>query len=111
MERRILGHSEVQTWALTFDGDKVTVKVLRDKESKELTVEVLRAALEWTATGSRGPGQAGVAGPILGCEPNERALRFGLERGYRALAKLTSDHQRKIELVDLANTVRPRTWT
>jgi CubicO group peptidase (beta-lactamase class C family) len=25
MERRILGHSETQTWALTFDGDKVTV--------------------------------------------------------------------------------------
>jgi hypothetical protein len=25
MERRILGHSEIQPWALTFDGDKVTV--------------------------------------------------------------------------------------
>lgn len=25
LERRILGHSETQTWALTFDGDKVTV--------------------------------------------------------------------------------------
>ena len=25
MERRILGHSETQTWALTFDGVKVTV--------------------------------------------------------------------------------------
>lgn len=25
MERRILGHSETQTWAFTFDGDKVTV--------------------------------------------------------------------------------------
>jgi CubicO group peptidase (beta-lactamase class C family) len=25
MERRILGHSETQTWALTFEGDKVTV--------------------------------------------------------------------------------------
>ncbi len=25
MERRILGHGETQTWALTFDGDKVTV--------------------------------------------------------------------------------------
>jgi serine/threonine-protein kinase PknG len=84
---------------------------LDEMRRQELTVEVLRAALEWTATGSRGPGQAVVAGPILGCEPNERALRFGLERGYRALAKLTSDHQRKIELVDLANTVRPRTWT
>ncbi len=45
---------------------------------------------------------------ILGCEPNERALRFGLERGYRALANLLPD--RRVELVDMANSVRPRTW-
>ena len=44
-------------------------------------------------------------------EPNERALRFGLEQGYRALARLTPDRERRIELVDLANEVRPRTWT
>lgn len=25
MERRILGHSEIQTWTLTFNDDKVTV--------------------------------------------------------------------------------------
>ena len=25
MERRILGRGEIQTWALTFDDDKVTV--------------------------------------------------------------------------------------
>ena len=25
MERRILGRGEIQTWTLTFDGDKVTV--------------------------------------------------------------------------------------
>jgi serine/threonine-protein kinase PknG len=50
-------------------------------------------------------------GRILGCEPNERALRFGLERGYRALASLTPDPARKVELVDMANAVRPRTWT
>ena len=48
---------------------------------------------------------------ILGCEPNERALRFGLERGYRALASLSPDPARRNELVDLANSVRPRTWT
>jgi serine/threonine-protein kinase PknG len=50
-------------------------------------------------------------GLILGCEPNERSLRFGLERGYRALARLTSDRGRRIELVDMANAVRPKTWS
>jgi serine/threonine-protein kinase PknG len=50
-------------------------------------------------------------GLILGCEPHERSLRFGLERGYRALARLTSDRSRRIELVDMANAVRPKTWS
>jgi serine/threonine-protein kinase PknG len=104
---------------------------LDEARRQQLTVEVLRAALDWaTASGSggaRGPGSGPRSGPgsgsgtgtaagsgpgglILGCEPNERALRFGLERGYRALAKLTQDHKRRIELVDMANAVRPRTW-
>jgi serine/threonine-protein kinase PknG len=50
-------------------------------------------------------------GPIMGCEPNARALRFGLERSYRALARLTPDEDRRIELVDMANAIRPRTLT
>jgi len=45
---------------------------------------------------------------FLGCEPTERSLRFGLERGYRALANLIPE--RRVELVDMANSVRPRTW-
>ena len=40
-----------------------------------------------------------------------RALRFGLERTYRALARLTPDESRRIELVDMANAIRPRTLT
>ena len=38
-------------------------------------------------------------------------LRFGLERSYRALTRLTLDEDRRIELVDLANAIRPRTLT
>jgi serine/threonine-protein kinase PknG len=89
--------------------------VLDDLRRQQLTVEVLQAALDWVSSSPR-PGtgrQAATAidGRILGCEPNERALRFGLERGYRALASLTQDRARKVELVDMANRVRPRTWT
>ena len=57
------------------------------------------------------PGAAAGNGFILGYEPNERALRFGLERSYRALARLTPDRDRRIELVDMANAIRPRTLT
>ena len=69
-------------------------------------MEILRAALDWCTSGQPADG-----GPILGCEPNPRSLRFGLERGYRALARLTPDEARRIELVDLANAIRPRTLT
>jgi serine/threonine-protein kinase PknG len=104
--------------------------VLDDLRRQQLTVEVLKAALSWVSGGARagggppgapsaavaaGPGGAAVAVPrglrILGCEPSERALRFGLERGYRMLASLTPDPVRKVELVDMANEIRPRTWT
>ena len=83
---------------------------LDDLRRQQLTVEILQAALEWVS-GSPQPGATANGGRILGCEPNERALRFGLERGYRALASLTPVPARRVELVDMANRIRPRTWT
>jgi serine/threonine-protein kinase PknG len=77
-----------------------------DRRREQLTVEILRAALDWCGTG-----QPAGKSPIAGCEPNPRALRFGLERSYRALARLTPDEDRRIELVDMANAIRPRTLT
>jgi serine/threonine-protein kinase PknG len=82
-----------------------------DPRRHQLTVEILRAALDWVSAVPPVPqqGPARTAGDrILGCEPTERSLRFGLERGYRALATLLPE--RRIELVDMANSVRPRTW-
>jgi serine/threonine-protein kinase PknG len=77
-----------------------------DPRRYQLTVEILRAALDWVSAVP--PAGARTAGDrILGCEPDERSLRFGLERGYRALATLLPE--RRIELVDMANSVRPRT--
>jgi serine/threonine-protein kinase PknG len=85
---------------------------LDDLRRQQLTVEILQAALDWVSgTGQPQGAPLGGDGAILGCEPNERALRFGLERGYRALATLTPDPVRRVELVDMANHIRPRTWT
>jgi serine/threonine-protein kinase PknG len=91
---------------------------LDDMRREQLTVEILHAALSWVGNGQPsggaqpgGPRVTAGDGRILGCEPNERALRFGLERGYRALAILTPDAARRVELVDMANKIRPRTWT
>ena len=67
-----------------------------------------------SAPGSPAPGPAErcPAGrrQLLGCEFTERGLRFGLERSYRAQARLAPDRRRRIELVEAANSVRPRTW-
>ena len=86
---------------------------LDEGRRQQLTVEILRAALGWASSGQApASGRQGAAdGLILGCEPNERALRFGLERSYRALARLTSDRSRRIELIDMANAIRPKTWS
>ena len=84
---------------------------LDEARRQQLTVEILRAALGWAGDSGRAPARTSGDGLILGCEPNERSLRFGLERGYRALARLTSDRSRRIELVDMANAVRPKTWS
>jgi serine/threonine-protein kinase PknG len=74
--------------------------------TQQLTAEVLATALSTAVAG-----QLNGTGQVLGCDPDERSLRFGLERSYRALARLAPDESRRIELVDLANSVRPRTWT
>jgi serine/threonine-protein kinase PknG len=79
---------------------------LDDMLRQRLTSELLRAALTRVLAGQWLP-----PGQLTGIEPNERALRFGLEGSYRAQARLMRDIARRIELVDLANDVRPRTWS
>ena len=74
-------------------------------QKEYLTAEVLRAALGCVQTGGPAPG-----GKLLGCEFTEHGLRLGLERSYRAQARLAPDRHRRIELVEAANSVRPRTW-
>ena len=72
---------------------------------QRLTADILQAALDRVAAGE----SIGSAA-LLGCEPAEHGLRLGLERSYRSLARLAPDETRRIELVDRANEVRPRTW-
>ena len=100
------GRGEVSADELRQADGRLGRLVLDDVRRQQLTVEILRAALAWCTSGAQAGG-----GPILGCEPNARALRFGLERSYRALARLTPDEARRIELVDMANAIRPRTLT
>ena len=72
---------------------------------QHLTAEVLAAAL------NRVLGGQPVGPELLGSQTDERGLRSGLEASYRAQARLAPVPRRRIELVDLANQVRPRTWS
>ena len=98
--------AEVTGDELRQAGGQLGQLAVDDVRRQQLTVEILRAALDWCTSGQPAGGD-----PILGCEPNARAVRFGLERSYRALARLTPDEARRVELVDLANAIRPRTLT
>lgn len=71
-----------------------------------LSIEVLTAALDWV----RANASADRGGTVLEHPLEERALRLGLERSYRALAKVTEPADRRIALVKQANRIRPRTW-
>jgi serine/threonine-protein kinase PknG len=67
--------------------------------------------LEWLGVGGPPPVPARPLpnGKVLGQALEERDIRFGLERAYRALATLEPDPLARYALVDQANTVRPRT--
>jgi serine/threonine-protein kinase PknG len=80
---------------------------------ERLTTEVLGSALDWVLAGRHGaPASAGQGRlpPLLGCEPDERGLRLGLERSFRLLARLAQTGDERIELVERANRLRPKTW-
>ncbi|WP_408991423.1 tetratricopeptide repeat protein [Streptomyces sp. 1268] len=113
-------HREPLLADLTAAGAQVTALGafgLDPVRHEQLSTEVLGKALDWVLSGSPGvPGPGGpAAGPpdarkLLGAEPTERGLRFGLERSYRMLARLAQRGDERIELVERANRFRPRTW-
>jgi serine/threonine-protein kinase PknG len=76
-----------------------------------LTAEVLESAYGWVRAGRPGAGGDAANRTVLGCKLAERDLRFGLERCYRALARLASTTDHRHALVDKANSIRPRTLT
>jgi serine/threonine-protein kinase PknG len=75
-------------------------------ERASLTRDLLNAALNLLRTGRIHPDPQVT---VLGEPLTERRLRTGLERAYRALARLAPTADERIRLVDEANEVRPRT--
>jgi serine/threonine-protein kinase PknG len=80
---------------------------LTGERRHRLTVLILRAALARLGVRTRSGWSGAVE--ILGIPMTDRDLRFGLERGYRALARLSDRRRDRVALVELANAVRPKT--
>jgi serine/threonine-protein kinase PknG len=77
---------------------------------EQLSTEVLGCALDWVLSGRCGTPPGSSLPALIGSSLDERGLRFGLERSYRMLARLTQRGEERIELVERANRLRPRTW-
>ena len=71
-----------------------------------LTALVLQSALDVVP-----PEPNGATRTVLGNELTDEGIRLGLERTYRELARQARDPGVRIELVDEANRLRPRTLT
>jgi serine/threonine-protein kinase PknG len=122
----VRAHLDQQLTVLTeldlVDASSRLERLRLDASRREaLAVEVFRTALAWVTTGSGAAGppaapvpaipsqRAATAGRVLGQVLSERDIRLGLERSYRALATLQPERAARHALVDLANSVRPRT--
>jgi len=69
-----------------------------------IRLHIFSAALDWLQAGN-----SPTAPRLLGVGFDERGLRLGMERCYRALARAASDTWDRIALVQSANAIRPRT--
>jgi serine/threonine-protein kinase PknG len=79
-----------------------------DGEARESLVGlVLLGALGWLGSARAGVVSSGAQ--LFGAPLTERSLRLALERSYRARARMAAGRGERIELVDRANSVRPRT--
>jgi len=102
--------SEITEGDLLTAGARLEAVDLDAERRTRLAIHVLDTAMHWVAGMPNRPAIAIAGKRLLGCALTERDLRFGLERQYRSLARLSTDSRQRVSLVDQANTVRPVTW-
>ncbi|MCM6773099.1 serine/threonine-protein kinase PknG [Nocardia sp. CDC159] len=86
-------------------GGRIEGLVIESKRrAAQVRLRLLRVALAWLAAGHT----AARRDPLLGRDLDETGVRAGLERCYRDLARESEDMWERIELVERANAVRPR---
>jgi serine/threonine-protein kinase PknG len=81
---------------------------LADTEPRVLQIRalVLGTALDWVRSGA-----IPAADPICDHTFDERGLRAGIEEALRELARHSPRRRHRYALIDLANSIRPPSWT
>jgi serine/threonine-protein kinase PknG len=89
-----------------LDADRRAGTLTLESTAKRATIRlrVLGAALGWLETGNHTKTPR-----LLGADFDEPGIRTGMERCYRELAHQTAGMWERIELVEKANAIRPRT--
>ncbi len=89
-----------------LEAGKRAAALTLESAAKRATIRlrVLGAALGWLQAGNKN-----TATRLLGGAFDEPGIRTGMERGYRELARETTGMWERIELVEKANKIRPRT--
>jgi serine/threonine-protein kinase PknG len=98
-ERRTIG-------TLDAAARELSQAAVEPEERAALHIEIFDQALQHVI--ANGPSPGAVVG---GVAATQAALRQQLERAYRAAAELETDRTKRVQLVDLANSVRVRTVT
>jgi serine/threonine-protein kinase PknG len=101
------GDGEPGLQELLAAGSALEALSLDSEQRERLTADLLESALRMTLSGRAADGGRM---RLLGLPLAERDLRLALERSYRELARHAAGRAARIELVDDANRVRPRTW-
>jgi serine/threonine-protein kinase PknG len=108
IKTRAAGSGSVSEGDLVDAGARLERLSLDGESRTRLSAEVLEAAFQWVRAAP--PGHHAPT-KVLGCALSERDVRFGLERCYRTLARVAHTPADRVELVDRANAIRPRTLT
>jgi serine/threonine-protein kinase PknG len=88
---------------------EIVEATLLDRERKDaLSARVLEGALQAIANGQTI--HVDGSNSVLGRALTEHDLRVGLEQTYRSLGRRAATSEERVQLVDRANRVRPRSW-
>ncbi|WP_206488885.1 serine/threonine-protein kinase [Rhodococcus sp. KRD162] len=103
----LMDRSRAELTEADFRSAARRVALLPKAESRALQMRtlVLAMALDWIVSGHAATAERE---PILSVPFTEDGLRRGTEKGLRALARNATDRSHRFSLVDLANSIRPR---